>query len=258
MIPYDPELERHDRELTLRNRGRLFKNKNLLFWYEKLFECQFLGITDIREKKILEIGSGTSPLKIFFPNAIASDILNLDYLDIVFDCHEIDQCKDIEHESCDVIVSTNVLHHLQDPLAVLLKASLILKKGGCFILTEPFFSSISKFIYRKFHHEISSFDITEPKLKSVYGPLSSANQALPYMIFFGNRDWDHILKSVYKFDITATRHFSSLSYMMTGGISRRIPIPFAFYKFLFKWDMKLSNTFPTFFSSFFILRLEKR
>lgn len=130
---YNEKIKENDRELTLRNRKRLLNNKNLMFWYEKLFTFQFSGINNIQKKNILEIGSGTSPIKYFYDNVIKSDILNLDYLDIVFDCHDIDKCEKIEHESLDVIVVTNVLHHLKDPLKFLLKASFMLKEGGCVI-----------------------------------------------------------------------------------------------------------------------------
>lgn len=255
---YNEKIKENDRQLTLRNRNRLLDNKNLLFWYEKLFAFQFAGIDDVREKKILEIGSGTSPMKYFYDNVITSDILDLDYLDIVFDCHDIDQCERIEYGSLDVIVLTNVLHHLKDPLKFLLKTSLMLKEGGSVVLTEPYFSTISKLIYERIHHEFSSFDISEPVLKDVDGPLSSANLALPFIIFFGRNGWDEPLKSVYKYDAASTRFFSSLSYMMTGGISRKIPIPFLIYRCLFQIDLICSQIFPKLFSSFFVIRLEKK
>lgn len=255
---YNKEIKEKDRELTLRNRNRLLDNNNLLFWYEKLFAFQFFGIDNVGEKNILEIGSGTSPMKYFYNNIITSDILDLDYLDIIFDCHDIDKCKRIEYGSLDVIVVTNVLHHLKDPLKFLLKASLMLKEGGSVILTEPFFSTISKFIYERIHHEFSSFDISEPLLKDVDGPLSSANIALPFIIFFGRMGWDEPLKSVYKYDASSARFFSCLSYMMTGGISRKLPMPLLIYRCLFRIDLMFSQIYPKLFSSFFVIRLEKK
>ncbi|MCX5819994.1 MAG: methyltransferase domain-containing protein [Deltaproteobacteria bacterium] len=254
---YNKEIKENDRELTLRNKNRLLDNKNLLFWYKKLFAFQFYGINGVHEKKILETGSGTSPMKFFYNHVITSDILDLDYLDIIFDCHDIDACAKIEYESLDLIVATNVLHHLKDPLKFLLNASLVLKKGGAVLLTEPYFSILSKFIYERIHHEYTSFDISEPRLKDVDGPLSSANIALPFMIFFGHKGWDEPLNSVYKYDAASARHFSSLSYMMTGGISRKLPIPLIIYKCLFQIDLMCSQIFPKLFSSFFVIRLEK-
>lgn len=48
---YDKETVSSDCELTLKNRKKLFQNKNLLYWYQKLFEFQFSDINNIFEKK---------------------------------------------------------------------------------------------------------------------------------------------------------------------------------------------------------------
>src|SRR5438094_10668773 len=92
-----------DRAVTLRNRARLGANQNLLFWYRELYRDQFRDFPNPAALSILEIGSGTSPLKQFLPNVITSDVLDLDYLDLVFDCHQIDKLDAIEDDSLDVI-----------------------------------------------------------------------------------------------------------------------------------------------------------
>ena len=138
---------------------------------------------------ILEIGSGTSPLKRFHPNVLTSDVLELDYLDLVFDCHDIDKLVRIEDNSLDVITLTNVLHHLESPIDFLNAAAGKLKPGGKVIATEPYFSVLSRFIFKYLHHEPVGFTISEPELNEVEGPLASANIALPWLIFCRRRDW---------------------------------------------------------------------
>src|SRR5437867_6735827 len=108
-----------DRAATLRKRAGLGANRNLLFWYRELYRDQFKDFPDPGALSILEIGSGTSPLKQFLPNVITSDVLDLDYLDLVFDCHQIDKLDAIKNNSLDVITLTNVLHHLKRPIAFL-------------------------------------------------------------------------------------------------------------------------------------------
>src|SRR4029077_454100 len=122
--------EAKDRAATLRNRARLSANENLLFWYRELYRDQFKDFPNPAALSILEIGSGTSPLKQFLPNVITSDVLDLDYLDIVFDCHEIDRLAAVEDNSLDVITLTNVLHHLKKPIVFLNRAATKLKVGG--------------------------------------------------------------------------------------------------------------------------------
>ena len=75
----------------------------------------------------------------FISNVVTSDVLELDYLDLVFDCHEIDKLVRIEDNSLDVITLTNVLHHLKSPIDFLNAAAAKLKPGGKVIATEPYF-----------------------------------------------------------------------------------------------------------------------
>ena len=252
------DLFEHDAALTRTNRDKLRRNINLLFWYRNLYECQFKGMGDISKKEVLEIGSGTSPLKLFYKNVITSDLLDLDYIDHTFDCHRIDTFAPIADASVDIITLTNVLHHLKEPVAFLLKAAAKLKPGGQIIFTEPYFSTFSSVIYKCLHHEPSVFNIDSPVLDKINGPLSSANMAIPYLIFFKREDWSKPLNTVYDFSSKEAVYYSAFSYMATGGISRRIPIPHLLYKSIFGLDLWLARTFPEAFSSFFIMKLRKK
>jgi SAM-dependent methyltransferase len=250
--------EAKDRAATLRNRARLGANQNLLFWYRELYHDQFKDFPNPAALAILEIGSGTSPLKQFLPRVITSDVLDLDYLDLVFDCHEIDKLDAIENNSLDVITLTNVLHHLKSPIAFLNRAASKLKSGGKIVATEPFFSVVSTVIFKCLHHEPVDFRISEPELRYVKGPLASANIALPWLIFFRNREWLQRLND--NFDLTSfsMRSFSALSYMITGGISHRLPLPGFLYRAVFRVDLALSRRFPSFCAAFFTATLTRR
>jgi len=256
MVRYD--LMKHDRLTTEANRNKLASNKNLLLWYETLYNYQFNDLEDIADMSVLEIGSGASPLKMFYQNVISSDILPLSYLDQVFDCHEIDHIETIKDESLNVITFTNVLHHLRDPVLFLRKAAVKLKPHGRIIMTEPFYSILSTLIYRCLHHEPSDFTIERPCLQNAEGPLTSANMALPYMIFFTDKGWEKPLRHLYDYSTKTVLYFSAISYMATGGISKKIPVPHFLYKGLLRLDLKLAAAFPRLFSAFFILTLTRK
>jgi hypothetical protein len=247
-----------DRAATLRNRARLGANQNLLFWYRELYRDQFKGFPDWATLSVLEVGSGTSPLKQFLPNVVTSDVLDLDYLDLVFDCHEIDKFDAISDESIDVITVTNVLHHLNSPIAFLNRAANKLKPNGRVIATEPFFSTLSTPLFRYLHHEPVDFEISEPELKNVQGPLASANIALPWLIFFRRRDWANDLSANYDVANASVRFFSAVSYMATGGISHKLPVPTWLYRAFFPMDLFLSRCFPRLCASFFTIVLSRR
>jgi len=250
--------EAKDYAATLRNRARLAANKNLLFWYRELYRDQFKDFPNPAALSILEIGSGTSPAKQFLSNIITSDVLDLDYLDLVFDCHEINKLDAIKDNSLDVITLTNVLHHLKSPIEFLNRAAGKLKSGGKVIATEPFFSLLSTPIFKYFHHEAVDFRISEPELSHVEGPLASANIALPWLIFFRKREWLQRLND--NFDLTSFsgRPFSALSYMATGGISHRLPVPHSLYRILFCVDLALSRRSPRLCAAFFTVTLTRR
>lgn len=247
----------NDQNITISNRKKLFQNQNLLYWYKTLFDTQFKNISDIQKKNILEIGSGTSPIKRFIPNVMTSDIMNLEYLDYVFDCHKIDTFAEIPDESVDIISMTNVLHHVKYPIDFLQKSHCKLKPGGMVIIAEPYFSFFSNVMYKYLHHEPVDFYIKKPEINQIDGPLSSANIALPYLIFFLKNDWRIQFRQKYDIDNCEIEFFTFISYPITGGISRRFPIPQKIYRIIFKVDHIFSKLFPKFCASFFILKMKK-
>jgi SAM-dependent methyltransferase len=245
-----------DRAETLRNRERLSKNVNLLYWYKQLYRDQFRVFGDPASLKTLEIGSGVSPLARFYPNILTSDVLELDYVDYVFDCHHIDQLNDLPPKSLDVITLTNVLHHLNKPLDFLDRAVTKLKRGGKIIATEPYFSVLSTWIFKYLHHEEVDLLIDQPQLTEIRGPVTSANIALPWLIFFRKPEWRQTLLA--NFEIEPPRFFTALAYMATGGISQRIPLPAPIYRLFFWCDLAISRLVPRLCASFFTITLTRQ
>jgi SAM-dependent methyltransferase len=247
-----------DRTETLRNRARLAKNRNLLFWYAQLYRDQFRNLRNVAQLAILEIGSGVSPLTNFYPNVRTSDVLDLDYLDYVLDCHHLDEFAAIPDHTLDVITLTNVLHHLKSPIEFLTKAKKKLKPAGLVIATEPYFSTLSTLIYKHLHHEPVDFSIEKPELAEVRGPLSSANEALPWLIFT-RPAWRQEIERHYDLEEGCPfRPFTALSYFATGGISHRIPIPLWIYRACFALDLRLSCLFPRTVAAFFTITLRRK
>jgi hypothetical protein len=113
-------------------------------------------------------------------------------------------------------------------------------------------------MFKYLHPEAVDFRITEPELGEVQGPLASANIALPWLIFFRHREWLQRLND--NFDVTGltTRPFSALSYMISGGISHRLPVPDSLYRVLFRLDLAISRRLPRLCASFFTLVLTRR
>ncbi len=255
MITNSQKLYGCDLDRTLNNLQRLQNNRNLMFWYQELYRDVFRTVPDIAQKRVLEIGSGTSPLKMFLPNVITSDVLALEHLDIVFDCHNIADLSEVPDHGIDVITLTNVLHHLRDPLHFLRSATCKLTKGGEIFIVEPYFSLLSYPLFKFLHHEPVDFGISRPVLDTVDGPLSSSNQAMPHMIFFSRPNWLRELTDCYDLDEIRFEFFTSLAYMVTGGISRIFPVPNSIYRPYLVLDRFLARALPKIFASFFSVRL---
>ena len=184
-------------------------------------------------------------------------MLDLDYLDLVFDCHEIDKLDAIKDNSLDVITLTNVLHHLKSPIVFLNRAASKLKSGGKVIATEPFFSVLSTPIFKYLHHEPVDFRISEPELRDVQGPLASANIALPWLIFFRRRDWLQRLNENYDIASLSVRPFTAYPTLYWWDISEAPCSRFSLSR-IFPIDLALSRRFPGLCAAFFTVTLTRR
>src|SRR5207249_12280098 len=108
------------------------------------------------------------------------------------------------------------------------------------------------------HHGPVDLNIRQPFFGDVRGPLRSANIAFPLVIFWRGRDWLPQLDA--KFDVAhiSIRPFSALSYIVTGGISRKLPVPRFLYRGLFPIDLAFSRCLPRLCASFFTITLTRR
>lgn len=101
--------------------------------------------------KILDVGTGSSPYRHLFTNQIfkthdfeklsPSQLLHKDgygQIDYVSDIISIP----VENNSFDVIICTEVLEHVPDPINAIKEMSRILKSGGIIIITTPLGSHI--------------------------------------------------------------------------------------------------------------------
>lgn len=90
------------------------------------------GTTD--KIRILDFGAGASPYKIYFPNADyrRADIIKTPGLDYEIDANSrIDE----ESETFDLIISTQVLEHVENTRAYLAESLRLLKKSGKLLVT---------------------------------------------------------------------------------------------------------------------------
>lgn len=175
--------------------------------------------------KIVEIGSGGGFLKDIFPEVITSDIMPLSVCDMQFSAQEMP----FEDHSLKAIFMLNVLHHIPDTEKFFSEAQRTLASGGFIYMIEPATTSFSKFIYKNFHHE--PFDEKSPDWKfTSSGPLSSANGAIPWMIF--KRDYQKFQQLFPDLELVSFQYHTPFKYLLSGGLSKPNLVPYFMYSFV--------------------------
>jgi SAM-dependent methyltransferase len=224
---------------------KIFLQKIYSGWYNLLVHSVYKG----ENGSILELGSGGGFLKNFLPNLITSDVLFLTIIDVVLSGHQLP----FKNKSLSGIVMTNVFHHIPEPPLFLKEAARCIKPGGVVAMIEPWVSPWSRWFFTRFHHEPF-----EPSAKNwsftAQGPLSSANGALPWIIF--KRDYEKFKGEFPEWEIDQIELFPSLRYIASGGVSLKFSSPIWTYK---AWEFLDWLFYPLrdYFSMFALIILKK-
>ena len=181
-------------------------------WYE-----QIISDLHLSSAKTLELGAGSGNFKEFKPDVISADIDKQDWLDMCFDAHKM-PFKEGELAN---IVLIDVLHHLANPVLFLEEAFRVLEKKGRIVMLEPFPSTFSLPIYRKFHPEPFIMDVDYfSKIETEQKDPWDSNQAIPYLVFF--KDFKRFqARFSDKYTIVKKEKMSFLLYPASGGFENK-------------------------------------
>ena len=175
----------------------------------------------------LELGSGGGFLREVMPGALTSDVVKLPTTAIVLSGTQLP----FPQESLAAIMMINVLHHIQNVHDFFDEALRCLKPGGRILMIEPANTLWSRFIYKNFHHEPF---VPEQKdwLLPQGGRMSSANDALPWIIFV--RDRKLFSEKYPKLAVDIVEPYMPVRYLVSGGVSKPQLLPgwsYGFVKF---------------------------
>lgn len=199
---------------------------------------------------VLEIGSGAGFAKDLIPELITSDVVAYAGVDKILDATHID----FPDNSLACICMFNVLHHVPDTPAFFREALRCLVPGGRIIMVEPYPGWIGSFIYRYIHHE--DFDPTVKQWEFVSnGPVSDANNALPYVIF--ERDRKKFFELFPDFTLAQFTPHTPLRYWLSGGLKSWSLLPSWAYRAASWLDNSLIRLSPK-LGSFVDIEIVKR
>ena len=182
-------------------------------WYELLARNLPPG-----EGQILELGSGAGYCAQFIPRLITSEAIPCSEVQMVADAQRLP----FADRSLRAILMTNVLHHIPDVRRFFAEASRCLRPGGKILMIEPWLTSWSRFIYKRLHEEAFLPDAADWPFTST-GPLSSANTALPWIVFA--RDRAKFECEFPEFSIEKLQLMLPFRYLVSGGVSLRSLMP---------------------------------
>src|SRR5262249_17759034 len=155
--------------------------------------------------------------------------------------------------SASTVLMLNVLHHLPDPTAFLRECERVLKPGGRVCLIEPYVGPLSRVLIRPLHHE--PWDEAAEWSVPDSGPMTSANMALPSLIFVRDRcryDMEFPDLPVDRL----TLHTIAL-YLLSGGVSMRSLLPGSLFAPLLMLEQLLAPA-GRFLASMMTVELVKR
>jgi SAM-dependent methyltransferase len=210
-----------DAALSLLHRQIICKKKFLRRIYVDFYQELMDAAGYCEAKTILELGSGGGFLKELYPSIITSDVLQLPSVDKVFSA----TAMPFDDQSLDAIVMIDVLHHIPDVRAFFREATRCLKTGGKVVMIEPANTWWGRFIYTHFHHE--GFDPNTGWEFQSQGPISTANGALPWIVFCRDR---HQFETEFpKLKIMQVRFHTPCRYLLSGGLTLRQLVPTGSY-----------------------------
>ncbi|HLY24784.1 MAG TPA: methyltransferase domain-containing protein [Aggregatilineales bacterium] len=215
--PLTSGLEVDDPETTSLRRQIIQQKRFLRRIYEEWYAL-LTSELPARPGPVLELGAGAGFLSEYIPNVITSDVFACADIRAVLDGRRLPFAAD----SLRAILMTNVLHHIPEARLFFAEALRCLSTDGVVLMIEPWVTPWSNMVSTKFHYE--PFDASAEEWDfPTGGPLSSANGALPWIIF--QRDRSKFQREFPTWAIKRIQPIMPFRYLVSGGVTMRSFMP---------------------------------
>ena len=170
-----------------------------------------LQLQEIRE--FIELGAGVIPMSNLDARIKSTDVVPSDHLDGVLDATSLD----IANNCVSGFFLQNTFHHIPDPKAFFEETSRVLIPGGRIVILDPFYNTISRWLYMRLF-KTEDFDMNGSWKSDSAHAMIGANQALSYIVFRRDRE---VFAAT--FPGLAIVDYSpvlfGLRYILTGGVN---------------------------------------
>jgi SAM-dependent methyltransferase len=205
-------------------RAKPFLKRIYREWYDLIRESLPPG-----PGAVVELGSGAGFLRDTIPGTPG--------VDVVFDAQRLP----FQDRSLRAVVMVDVLHHLPDCRRFFAEAARCVRPGGAICAIEPWVSDWSRFVYGRLHHEPFLPDAEDWAFPAA-GPLSSSNQALPWIVL--ERDRAVFEREFPSWRIARVTPFMPFRYLASGGIGLRASAPLWSYGLVATLERALRPVMP--------------
>ncbi|HSL43251.1 MAG TPA: methyltransferase domain-containing protein [Anaerolineales bacterium] len=236
-------------------------NKNIEYWnrkpllqilYGDFYRLIAENLSNLPERKIVELGSGLGNIKEFIPDCLRTDLFPNPWIDQVENAYRLS----FADESVSDLIMTDVFHHLKYPGQALLEFHRALRTGGRVIMLEPAISALGLVVYGALHNEpigvTRKIEWLAPEYWSAEDIDYYAAQGNATRVFLGN-NFRTELKIWRRVE---TIRLSALAYAASGGYSGPQLYPKSILM-LIKGLEKLLDLFPHLFATRLLIILEK-
>jgi SAM-dependent methyltransferase len=176
-----------------------------------------MGRKGIATPKVLEIGGGDcSFAQLFWNDLIITDAgESLDKSNVQSGINGED--LPFTDSQFNYVIAKDTLHHFKEPYKALSEISRVLKPGGSFVVSEPYWSPLGRLIYKYFHPE--PWETNVNTVSRLSNDLWDSNQALLFLL---NGKFSDIFSQKfpnYKLRIYFPTY--GISYLFSGGVHKR-------------------------------------
>lgn len=191
---------------------------------------------------IIEIGAAGGITKLVWPEAITTDVRQAAGIDRVMSAEELD----VKNNSLKCIFGMDALHHVQDPESHFREVDRCLNTGGVAIYIEPNWNLYSKLTFGvtlKYLHP-EPYDVKSNGWKLTSADPMMGNQAQAHNIFI--RDKNKFDSLFPRLQVDVLQPVKGFSFLISGGVHTRLPIPSSFLLPIFKWEEKKARWMSVF------------
>jgi len=220
------------------------------FFYEKIYSWYSRCLKVVPAQGMaIEFGAGAGFVKQLIPDIVTSDIIPYSGVDMVLDVQNLA----LPDRSLKAAFFTNVLHHVPDADKMFEQLSRVLVPKGRILIVDQYPGWPARLIFRYAHHEPFVPEAKEWKFETS-GPLSGANGALAWILFF--RDRERFEKKYPGLKIVRIERHTPFYYWLSGGLKSWSLIPGFLAPAILAGDELLGKVMPG-LCSFMTIELEK-